>query len=140
MQEDGGAILIWQGVGRVSSKLDVSREQAHLRPHINKIIAIMLDHRKVFKVQWLIECDHWVVGIALINRLDGSLLALAAIVARCCDCDLLSRHPIDCLTELDLSSAWQSCFIEHSPRRLPLDAMHVDRTVLHSYALVAKHW
>jgi len=47
-------ILVWQGVCRITSELDVSREQSNFRSHVNEVSTIPLDLGKVLELQSLL--------------------------------------------------------------------------------------
>ena len=94
VQEESRSILVRARGFRVSSKSDISREKTYFSSCVNGFIAVFLNHREMFVVEWSINGN---CSSIRAHCGDESMLSLPRIEARWCHTNLLSNLPINLL-------------------------------------------
>ena len=86
----------------------------------------------------LVECEHGLVLICVINTHNGSLFSLEIKVASGSKNDLFPSFPIYLTQQGNLCRAYFSGHIELSPSGVPGHTMNVEDTIVHGDDLVTE--
>jgi hypothetical protein len=94
----------------------------------------------VLVLQSIVESDHWLVRVCIVDCQDGELLCLTIVVPSWRDDDLLSCLPVYWLKDGDLVVSDVCRGLHLTPSRVPGDSVEVSNAVVCRDDFVSEDW